>query len=333
MSEEKAIRRELLELQELLNSWESEPEEWSPDWMSRQSLLSRQADLIHRQSLLGEDYDVVVFLHGDTVHGNVVEAGFLGGFLDRLQTTLSAITHGLMGERGSRGSFADHVLHAATLDLVATGAGWFKLALEPHQTWQQTDLTGDPQDPVLTPIDEALEKLLDVIDAGQMARVEPGAALLRAIAGLSAQRAAARVVDLSRFVGISGTSARIVHRRRFDRSSPRDVSLSCPVAQRLGSILTTAETRDRRVEVNGMLTGVRWSARSFDLETDRGEIVSGHVPLVLRGKGRELFDRFVDAVLIETTVVTVDGDKSSSYSLVDLSPVDQSGIELPGLDV
>lgn len=332
MNELESVEQELLELQTLIGEWTDDAPEWSPEWMERQSLLQRQADLLHERFLLSGELDLEVFLQGQTVHNRTVEAGFVGGFLERLQTTLTAIIHEMMGEAGSRGSFSEQVLSASTLELVSTGVGSFRLGLSQQQGWLQTEMWPDDSDEAMTPLDEAIERLTRLIDSGQLDNVD-SESLGPAVAGLGGHRAVARVVDLSNFVGQSGTAARLVHRKRFgDR--PSESNLTVPVAQRLKETLTTVETTERTVEKSGVLSGVRWTARTFEIELDEEEgVIRGAVPLSLRYLVRDLFDTHVSAVLVERTVKLIDGTESQAYSLIDLRSSDSdTRFRLPGLE-
>jgi len=330
MTELDAVRQEIAELQAHIDAWRDEPEEWSAEWMTRQSLLQRQADLLHRESLLGGAYDLEVFLEGDSVHDHSIEAGFVGEFLGRLQTALSAIVHETLGETGTRGTFSEEVASATELQLVATGPGSFKLALEgPRQPIQAELGELEPT----TPLDEALERLMAVVEAAEIDIASDG--LRNAISGLGGHRAVARTVELSKLLGQSGTGARFVRRKRFDRT-PSETRFSVPVARRLGSVLETVETRQETLTLPGVLSGVRWTAQTFELEVDdTNEIIQGSVALALRHTVRSAFDRHVEATVVKTVVKSsVEGEESSSYSLVDLTTTrEDPGFRLSGIDL
>lgn len=330
MSELEAVRQELSELTEHLSAWTDEPEEWSAQWMMHQSLLQRQADLIHRVSLLQGVSDVEIFLEGDAVHDNAVDAGFVGSFLGRLQTAVSAIIHELMGQEGTRGTFPGAVAAASELQLVATGPGSFMLALEGPRYPMQGEL-GEQEAPI-PPLDEAMSRLMAVVEAAAT-DIDSGL-LRRAIANLGGHRAVARTVELSSLLSQAGTGARFVHRLQEDRQ-PRETQFSVPVARRLKGALETSETTQETVTLTGVLSGVRWTAQTFELEVDEtNEVIAGSVALALRHAVRNAFDRHVEATVIKTTVrSSVEEEESHAYSLIDLRTTGSDpGYRLPDVE-
>lgn len=331
MTELETVRAELAELTEHIQDWEAEPEEFSAEWMTRQSYLRRQADLLHMVSVLEGTGELEVFLEGDAVQDYAVDAGFLGMFLARFQTAVSAIVHEMMGEEGTRGTFRESVMAASELQLVATGRGSFKVALEGPRDYPIQPQLGDTEvSPA--PLDEALDRLMAVIEAAE-SDIE-GVRLHEAIAGLGGHRAVKRAVELSHTLAQSGTNARFV-RRKSDDLPPTETRFSVPVARRLGSALEAVETTTETETMQGRLSGVRWSAQTFDLElTDSDEIISGYVPLGLRHEVRNSFDRHVEATVRKTvTKTSVEGEETAAYSLIDLSPLGEDvRFRLPGLE-
>jgi hypothetical protein len=329
VSELEAIRQELSQVGVLISSAVPEVEEWSAEWMSQQSLLRRQAELLHQASLLENDYDLEIHLQGDAVHGHVVEASFAGQFLNLLQTAVAAVMQGIIGETGTRGSFSEAVLAKTELRLVATGRGSFMVALEGPRAPVQTELGEEAA--ASDALDEALDRLMAVVTAAG-ADIDSGR-FRQAISDLGGHRAVTRTVELSNLLFQHDTSARFVHRRRFDRS-PVETRLSVPVARRLGSALDEARTTQASQTLMGILSGMRWSSQKFELEVEEtGEIIEGSVALALRHTVRSAFDRRVEATVMKTTVTTsVEGEESNSYSLIDLriAPGDP-GFRLPGI--
>lgn len=327
MSDVNELRAELAELAEILQPIErAEPEPWTADWMGWQSLLTRQAEVLHQLDIAQAEFPVSVSLHGGAVMGNAVRASFLGDFLSQLQATVAAVIQTVMhGAETSRGRLPVDVVEASHLRVVATTPGSFVVGLEgPERSRQETlDIEGLEDEPP-PPFDEAMDRLMDVLSAVETD--VSGERLTTAIGDLGGRRALNHLVDLAKTIATTGTAATVARRDPFE-DSVREARLSASGASRLRQVLSRTEQHIEYEEHVGVLSGVRWKTGLFDLEVERdGESVaySGRIVRDLRDSVRSAFDRRVRVVLERTiTRTAVEGHESVSYRLVHVEPLEQ----------
>lgn len=277
-------------------------EEWSPEWMSKQSLLMRQAELAHQLSLYEGTAQVEIRLLGGAERAHEIEAQFFGHFLQHLQMAVAAIVQTLMhGGASSRGQLPADVVRAASLTVGAVSPGSFVVHLSGPDREQQLALTGDMAPP---PFDEAMDRVLDLFD--QTRNAEHTELLETAIAELRSPRAILHISEIAQALARTGTTATVTERSPFSEQ-PRQAALTAPDAERLQQILSRTRQETERVFLTGVLSGVRWTRGIFDLEVDHAgevEIVSGRVRSDLRPAVSAAFDRRVRAELERTRTWT-----------------------------
>lgn len=320
MTNPDVLREELNDLAGVLTGYEgADLDEWSPEWMSRQSLLARQTELLSELEIAEGEYEVEVVLTGGAVAGSTVGARFFGVFLERFQGTLAAATQTLMHGERARGRLAEDVLLSSQMRLVATAPGSFRVGLAGPERSRQTALDIEDAEEELPPFDDAVDRLLDVLVAAELDVT--GDALTAAIGELGGRRALNHLVAMVREMAQTGTSATLV--RRFPNQDPvRSARMTSAAAARLQQALSRTEQSVDYLRLAGRLTGVRWRTGLFDLEvpgegTEGPHTYSGRVISDLRESIRHTFDQPVEVLLEETrTRGAVEGQESVTYRLV-----------------
>lgn len=302
MSRLHSLRAELQDLTSLLGATASSGgDEWSPEWMAKQGMFRRQADLSHQISLLEGTAEVEIQLIGGAERRNEIDANFLGEFLQQLQQAVASIVQALMHGDQPRGPFPMDVLGSSTLHVGAAAPGSFIVQMSGPERNQQ--LTLDPHE-AQPPFDEAIDRVLDLLQAtGDGVDTDQ---LETAIAEIRSPRAIGHVQDLARSLARTGTSATITGRSPFG-DEPREAEISARAAERLQEVLSRTKQETRRVFMTGQLSGVRWTKGIFDLEVPYGDeivVINGRVSGDLRAAVSASFDRLVRAELEHTVTRT-----------------------------
>lgn len=324
MSGIESLSAELADLSQVLASWGvGEPEEFSAAWMGWQSLLTRQAELLHELQLQQAEFPVSASLHGGAVLGHTLRASFLGDFLKGFQGAIAAVIQTVMhGAETTRGRLPTDVLEASTLRILATAPGSFVVGLAgPERNHQETlEIEGLDEEPP-PPFDEAIDRLMDVLSAVETDVA--GERLAAAIGDLGGSRAMKHLSELTKTMANTGTAATLARRDPFE-DHVREARLSASGANRLRQVLSRTEQDIDYLELTGVLSGVRWRTGLFDLEVEQAgarEAYSGRVVRDLRDSIRSAFDRRVRAILERTVTRTpVEGRASTSYRLIRVEP-------------
>jgi hypothetical protein len=320
MSSAERLQQELADLAELLVPLDDDAiEEWSPEWMSRQSLLTRDTRLRHELAIVQGEFEFEVALSGERVHGAAVEASFFGRFLDELQATVNAVGQAIMfgSLSGAGRRYPAEVLNAASMRLVATQPGSFVMGLAGPERDRQLSFGDEDGDEALPVFDEAVSRVLDVIDVAE--NEIAGESLPYVVSELGGHRPLTHMVNLAKLLASNGTTAVAVDRSPF-RAVERQAVLTAPGARRLQALLSRTNQATETRLVNGKLTGVRWKSGVFDLETDdEGEIISGKIASELRDEVRELFDSPARMTIeVTTTQTEIEGETTTTYKLVEI---------------
>jgi hypothetical protein len=310
---------ELDELARLLSDPPPEANEvWTPEWMARESLLSRQTEVLQQVAIEAQEFEVEVAISGEPVLSGSIESGFLGRFLTEAQMTISSVAQAIMRGDKPKGPLGVDVLENSKLRLVATQPGSFVLGFvgpvrHSEPTMPEVD---DDEVPPLPLFDEALSKLLGVFDA-----VEHDVATERlpgAIADLGGHRAVRHLTELAKLVASHGAATSVTTRSPF-LDKPRSVGLSSAGARRLSTMLSRTHVDVESLPITGSLTGIRWRSSLFDLELPDGRVISGKVARDLRDVVRNLFDRVVTARIDQTTTrMQLAEEATVTYQLVEL---------------
>lgn len=318
MSAPDEISAELEMLNDVLASSPEEIEPFSAEWLTMQSLLVRQADLLHALDVAESKYEFEVALSGEAIVGSTVETGFLGKVLESVQATVWSVAQTLMiGERRG-GSFGRQVVDAGSLRLVASEPGSFKVGfVGPERNAQRSF---DDEEEPLPVFDDAVSRILDVIDTVET-DIE-GQHLTEALSQLGGHRALGHLRKLTGILASYQTGARVIQRIPVDDLAPREASLSPGGARRMQLILSRTTSETETLHLRGRLSGLRWRTPSFDLETEDGEPFTGSVARELREDIRAAFDMDVVAE-VERTVTTFEiaGDETVTYKLVGIEQI------------
>lgn len=323
MTRIEAVREELADLAGVLRDYrDAAPAPWTPQWMSLQSLLSRQAELTHEAELLEGVSEFEIRLVGGAELNHGVEANFFGQFIDRVQATVSAIVQSVLhGDVGARGQFPADVLTASMMRVEPGTPGSFVIHLKGPQRAARRALDGEQEIP---PFDEAVDRVLSLLQAA--AAEQETDALRAAVADVGSHRAVQGMAELVSALASSGTGATFVQRSPFEEEL-REARLPARVAARLHEVLSRTHQTTETIHETGKLTGVSWTRWRFDLEVTRGEPPEGGAPIVevltgriigdIRDAVRDAFDQVVRAEIERTTTVTeADRREHVSYRLV-----------------
>jgi hypothetical protein len=280
-------------------------------------LDAARAEFVDLASLLQGVSEFEIRLLGGAELDHGIETTFLGQFLDRVQSTVSAIVQAVLhGDVGAHGQYPADVIAASRMRVEPSTPGSFVIHLKgPDRAAMQT-LDGEREIP---PFDEAVDRMLSVLQAGTDEQETD--ALRAAVADVGSHRAVAGLGELVRALATSGTSATLVQR------SPT------LVAARLHEVLSRTHQTVETIHETGKLTGVSWTRWRFDLEVTRGQPPEGAMPIVevltgriigdIRDAVRDAFDQVVRAEIERTTTVT-DADRREhvSYRLVGVNLVE-----------
>lgn len=294
-------------------------EEWSPEWMTRQSLLQSQSDLAHQIRLHEGNSEVELRLVGGAETRHEIDAQFFGHVLQHLQGAVSGMVQTLMrGVSPGRGKYPLDVVRASELKVAALRPGSFVVHLSGPERAQQLALDKSPP----PPFDEALERVLDLFDAATLDPEDED--LENAIGEVRSTRALVHISEIAKALARTDTTASITERSPFaDR--PREATVTARAARRLQGILSHTRQETEQVYYVGILSGVRWTRGIFDLEVARDhetEVISGRVRSDLRPYVSAVFDRRVRAELERTYTWTgLTDEPSVTWLLTDVTEV------------
>jgi hypothetical protein len=169
----------------------------------------------------------------------------------------------------------------------------------------------------VAPFDEAVEQVLDVIDAANGADLADR--LRQLVSEVGSERALGHIRGMAHALASTQTSATIIQRTPA-RDAPRESQIKAADAERLQQLLDRTEQVTETIYRVGRLSGVRWTAGSFDLDTGHGEVISGRVIRDLRDAIRPIFDTLIRAELQRTITRTPGADQGRTrWLLVGLS--------------
>src|SRR5665213_2194650 len=305
------FQNELEQLSSLLRPLEQETlEEWSPEWMNRQSLLTRDIQVRRDLAIAEGRFELEFTLLGQRVQGETVDVSFLGKFLEELQATVTAVSDFvLFGLReGKSGTYPGNVVNASSMMMVAR-PGSFTVALEGPRRGAQGSF--DLPDPSVSipAFDDAIGRILDVIDVAE--NEVTGESLPLAVSELGGHRPLLHMIELAKLLASNSTSAVAIERSPF-KSEPRQSLLSASGARRLQTLLSRTQQSSEIMELDGMLTGVRWKSGIFDFEpSDQSEPITGKIASELRDAIRPVFDRPARVTIEKTITETAVREEST----------------------
>ncbi len=316
-----SLREELDDLSRVLDlTAESGQTEWSPEWMAKQTMLRRQADLAHQISLLEGTSEFEVRLVGGAEQEHEVGADFLGTFLRELQWTFASIVQSLTHGETERGPLPADVLNASMLRVSAAAPGSLIVHMSgPPGRAEQMQMDASETPP---PFDEAMDRVLDVLQATEGdVDIER---LQQAIADVRSPRAMGHVEKFVRELARTQTTAVVTERSPF-ADEPRQARITAGAAERLQEVLSRTTSETAREFRTGRLSGLRWTKGIFDLEVEFGEetvVISGRVSADLRAAADAIFDQVVRAELERTVVRSEYAETTKeTYLLLGVTPI------------
>jgi len=327
MSNVEYLESEIAEMHRVLAPLdEAELEQWSPEWVMRESLRTRFNDLLHEIEVARGEYELTFSFVGQRVLNHSIDASFLATFISRFQAVVSAVSDEIMFGvyQGARRVLPSDVLDQSTMRVVATSPGSFELGIEGPRD-RGVQLTIDTESDEMPIFDEATDRVFDVFES-----VEGGwldSSLNEVIAALGSQRPASKMLELAQVLASNGTVATAYDRSKF-KDAPREIPFTSTGARRIQSLLSATTRETVQFSVDGTLTGVRWRNRTFDVEVAEGSddslplVISGHIASELRQDIRSgRFDQ-PGVFLVErtTTRSATEDELAVSYRLVGLSP-------------
>ena len=261
-------------------------EEWSPEWLMRESLRTRFNEILHELELAQGEFELTFNFVGQRVFNHSIDATFLASFISRFQAVINAVSDEIMFGvyQGERRKLPSDVLDQSTMRVVATNVGSFELGIE-GPVERGTQLTIETDGEELPVYDEATDRVFDVFESVEGDWLE--GSLPQVMAALGSQRPASRMLEFAQLLASNGTVATAYDRSKF-KDAPREITLTSTGARRIQTLLS-ATTRDTvQFSVDGTLTGVRWTNRTFDVEVAEGSedslpsVISGHIASELR---------------------------------------------------
>ncbi len=287
------LQNQLTELTRLLHEYdELIVEEWSPEWMSRESVRARLVSVNRELEIAQGDFQLELRLRGQRVVDNAVDLVFLGQLAELFQGVASAVGDVILHGPGrlTRDRVPADVLEATAMLLVGTAPGSFVLGLEgPRSRERQLAFEEDDPQRSVPVFDEAIARIFDVLDAAE--NDVSGERLTDVISELGGHKALQNMSKFVTHVYSNGMAVDVVDRSPF-RDQARQTGLTAASARRLGVTLSRTTQTSQIIEVRGRLSGVRWRRGVFDVEVpDEGKTYTGKIALELRDRVRNLFDR------------------------------------------
>lgn len=303
-------------------------EEWSPEWMMRESLRTRFNEVRHELELARGDFELSFHFAGSRVIDHSIDANFLAGFISRFQAVISAVSDEIMFgvHQGSRRILPADVVGQSTMRVVATNSGSFELGVEgPLGRGAQLTIDTADEGEEIPVFDEATSRVLDVFETVEGEWLTD--TLPTVIAALGSQRPASKMLELAQLLASNGTMATAQDRSKF-KNAPREIRLTSGGARQIQTMLSVTTRETVQLSVAGTLTGVRWRNRTFDVEVAKGSdeslpsVISGHIASELRADIRSgRFDQ-PGVFLIERTTMksATEEELAVTFRLLGLEP-------------
>jgi hypothetical protein len=271
------------------------------------SLGERRADLLKRLHEIGDSgmsgHEIDLIFNGQPIHGNRVDAEFMGKILLRIQTLVRSILAGDSKDAHQSGPFSARIKKASDLQFAGSFAGSFGMRLEVSQEQLELDRSIS-----LAP---TLQMFIELMEAGDNEE-----AVLTRVAELNT-RAAKDYQDLVQELGSKGADMRVVWP---NLSGKREASLGARQANRVLDTLREVKEEISARWYVGTLDNANRRYGRFGFAADDGQIFDGIVEEGIIDSLREFFDRPCSA-WIETRKVTHQrtGMTKQSHRLQELS--------------
>ncbi|MEU2399133.1 hypothetical protein ABZ764_14240 [Streptomyces pseudogriseolus] len=257
-----------------------------------------------------------VALTGAPTAKHTVPVSTLGAFLTNLQEAVTAVAQAVAGRATRFASIPRDIREATVLSAAATFPSSFGVAMYgPSMDTGQETLFGDPTEELPTLLDDAVEKVLNIVDLSEEAN-SSDELLAEQLAPLG-QRSTGHIRRLTVGLTEAGVGVRVswhthdgtVRQSEWSPAGVRRVRFLCE-----HSDFTEEET----------ITVVGWlgTASSFhgkvEIRKDGGEIIRASTDEELTAQLDRYFNKRVEAVIEVTKVQFAGGRVRKNYSVIEL---------------
>ncbi|MEU5661253.1 hypothetical protein [Streptomyces longwoodensis] len=264
-----------------------------------------------------------VALTGAATAQYTVPVSTLGAFLTHLQDSVSAVAQAVYGRPTSFASIPRDIRDATTLSAAATYPSSFGVAMYgPPVDADQYDLFGELPGRLNTILDEAMDKVLDIVDLSEGA-TRSNDLLTEQLAPLG-QRAMKHIGALTTDLTDAGMGAQVTWRTH--RGVVRRSNWTPSGAERVRYLCEASEFMDaERIIVTGWLGTASSFRGNVEIRTDNGEIIRASTDEELTGQLDVYFNRRVSAEVEVTKVVFAGGRERRLYSVLNIRKLDGTG--------
>ncbi|GGV54065.1 hypothetical protein GCM10010293_67740 [Streptomyces griseoflavus] len=261
-----------------------------------------------------------VALTGAPTAQHMVPVSTLGAFLTHLQDSVSAVAQAVYGRPTSFASIPRDIRDATTLSATATYPSSFGVTIYgPSIDADQHDLFGEAPGRLNTVLDEAMGKVLDIVDLSEGA-TSSNDLLTEQLAPLG-QRAMKHIGALTTDLTDAGMGVQVTWRAHG--GAVRRSNWTPSGALRVRYLCEESEFTDaERVTVSGWLGTASSFRGKVEIRTDSGEIIRASTDEELTGQLDVYFNRRVSAEVEVTKVVFAGGRERKLYSVLNIRKVD-----------
>jgi hypothetical protein len=244
----------------------------------------------------------------------------LGAFLTHLQDSVSAVAQAVYGRPTSFASIPRNIRDATTLSAAATYPSSFGVAMYgPPIDTGQYDLFGELPGRLDTVLDEAMDKVLDIVDLSE-GTTTSNDLLTEQLAPLG-QRAMKHIGALTTDLTDADLGVRVTWRTHG--GVVRRSSWTPSGALRVRYLCEESEFTDaERITVTGWLGTASSFRGKVEIRTDSGEIIRASTDEELTGQLDVYFNRRVSAEIEVTKVVFAGGRERRLYSVLNIRRTD-----------
>ncbi|GAA2709986.1 hypothetical protein [Actinoplanes palleronii] len=254
---------------------------------------------------------IEVALTGDVTADHSVPVSTLGPFLSNLQESISAVAQALAGRPTSVAAIPREIREATTLSAVATFPSSFGVAMYgPSTDVEESGLLADWVGEFRTILDEAVERVLDIVDLSEGASLSDEL-LTERLAPLG-PRSMKHIGALTAGLNSAGVGMRVAWYAQGRQARRSDWSTSG--VQRVRYLCEHSEFAEaQRVTVAGLLGSASAFRSKVEIRTEDGEIIQASTGEELTGHLERHFNKRVEAD-IEVTKVRFSGGRERTIN-------------------
>ncbi|WP_330345167.1 hypothetical protein OHA09_21080 [Streptomyces longwoodensis] len=255
-------------------------------------------------------------LTGAPTAQHTVPVSTLGAFLTNLQESVSAVAQAVYGRPTTSASIPRDIRDATALSASATYPSSFGVAMYgPPIDADQYDLFGELPGRLHTVLDEAVNKVLDIVDLSEGAS-SSNDLLTEQLAPLG-PRALKHISALTAGLTDANVGARVTWRAH--EGSVRRSNWTLPGVQRVRQLCEESEfTEAERITVTGWLGTASSFHGKVEIRTDNGDTIRANTDEELTGRLDLYFNKRVSAEVKVTRVVFAGGRERRLYSVLNI---------------